>query len=112
MRITITGSQLEIISALKTYVSKRLEPLTKHLQPFEKNGETLLKVEIARSTKHHKKGEKVYYVELTLRLPKKTIRIEQYNANVRKAIDEANRRIKSEITDFKDLIVEKNKKRK
>ena len=110
MRITITGTKLEITPALTVYVSQRLQPLSRHLQPFEKNGEVLLRVEIARSTKHHKKGDEVYYVELTLQLPKKTIRIEQYHANVRKAVDEAHRRMKSEISDYKDLVIEKKKR--
>lgn len=110
MRITITGTQLEITPALNIYVLKRLESLANHIKPFEKSGEMLLRAEIARSTKHHKKGEEVYYVEFTIALPKKTIRIEQYNANVRKAVDEAQRRIKSAISDYKDLLVEKKKK--
>lgn len=109
MRITITGTKLEVTPPLAIYVSRRLKSLTGHVRPFETNGEVLLCVEIARSTKHHKKGDEVYYVELNLKLPKKTIRIEQFNANVRTAIDEAQRRIKSEISDYKDLLVEKKK---
>jgi len=107
MQISITSTHIELTQALQIYIDKRCRALNRYIRPFEENGELLLRVEVARSTRHHKKGEEVYYVELTIRLSKKVIRIEQYDANMRQAIDEAQRRMVSVLTGYKNLLIKK-----
>ncbi len=112
MRISITGTRLELTQAIQTYAEKKSSILNRLVRSFEKSGELLLRIEIARSTRHHKKGDAVYYVEFTLALPKKVIRIEEYDANVRVAIDKAQQRIKSALTDYKNKFTEHKQKGK
>ena len=50
MRISLQGSKLLLTDALKEYVTKRLMPLERYLKRFERDGDVLLEVEIARST--------------------------------------------------------------
>lgn len=92
-----------ITDALRQYIERRLGVLGRYASSLEKNGELVLYVEIARTTQHHKKGE-VYYVECTLTLPKKVLRIEQYHSNVRTGVDEAQRRMKQVLEDYKEKV--------
>jgi len=100
---------LELTDALREYIHKRLEPLGKILKRLEEKGEYSLHVEVARATRHHRKGEKVYYVEVTLALPRKTIRIEQYDEDVRKGVDAAKKRLQVAIEQYKEKMQEKRK---
>ena len=98
-----------LTDALKEYITKRLAPLDRFLKRFERDGDVLLEVEVARSTRHHRKGD-VYYIELNLSLPKKMIRIEHNDADVRAGIDVAHRRLKEAVEEHKKLIDTKNKR--
>lgn len=111
MRISLQGSKLLLTDALKEYVTKRLMPLERYLKRFERDGDVLLEVEIARSTRHHRKGD-VYYIELNLSLPKKMIRIEQDDADVRAGIDVAHQRLKAAVEAYKELVDAKKKHEK
>jgi ribosomal subunit interface protein len=109
MRTVIKTTRLTLTDALFSYVEKRLSALNKYVKGFERNGELLLEAEIARTTRHHRKGE-VYYVELTLRLPKKTVRIEQSHEDLRAGIDAAQKRCKLMVEEYKKKLVDKTKK--
>jgi putative sigma-54 modulation protein len=100
MKIVIKATQLDLTPPLKIYIERRLAPLERLVRSFEKAGELMLNVEVARATRHHKKGD-VFYVELTMRVPQKTMRLEQNSPDVRIAIDKAKDRLKSELQRFK-----------
>jgi len=100
MKTTIKATQLEITTPLKEFIKTKIDSLDKNLGKLASKEEIIMKVEIARSTKHHNKGE-VYYVELTLNIAKKILRIEQNGHDVREAIDIAKDRMKNEIEKLK-----------
>ncbi len=102
MKINILGSKLDLTPSIKKYIEDKFTPLGKVLSRFEKEGEIALFVEIARSTKHHKKGD-VFYAEVTLELPKKTMRVEHYNEDVRTSIDAVKDILKEEIKKYKEI---------
>ncbi len=108
MRISLQGSKLLLTDALKEYTIKRLASLDRFLKRFEHDGEVLLEVEIARVTRHHRKGD-VYYVEFTLSLPKKMIRIEHTDSDVRAGIDAAHQRLKVAVEEYKHMLEDKQK---
>ncbi len=106
MKITIKNTQISPSPALTEYIQKRFSSLAKIIKKVEEKFVPLLSVEIARSTKHHQKGN-VYYVEVNLKLPKKNLRIEQYDSQVRAAVDKAKKRLKVALEKYKEELEEK-----
>ncbi|MFA6136032.1 MAG: HPF/RaiA family ribosome-associated protein [Candidatus Paceibacterota bacterium] len=101
MKIIVKSTGLELSEALNEFISIKLSSLSKFIVKFEKKSEAILKVEVARSTKHRHKGD-VYYVELSLALPKNDLRIEQYDEDIRSGIDKAKRKMALEIKKIDD----------
>lgn len=108
MKITIKATQLEITAPLKEFIEIKINSLDKNLGKLADKDEILMKIEIARTTKHHNKGE-VYYVELTLSIAKKILRIEQNGEDVREAINLAKDRMKNEIEKLKENLISHKK---
>lgn len=104
MKLQILASRLALSDALKEYVAMKLGVLARYLERFEKEGEKLLVVEIARSTAHHRHGD-VYYAEATLRLPGKTLRAEHRNSDIHAAIDVVKDVMKIEIKKYKERLL-------
>jgi len=105
MKITIKNTQISPSPALADYIQKKFSSLSKIIKKIEEKFIPHLNIEIARSTKHHQKGN-VYYVEINLKLPKKTLRIEQYDNQVRVAIDKAKKRLKVALERYKEELEE------
>jgi len=108
MKLVIQSTLLELTDALREYVHRRLDPIAKVLISFEARGECTLRIEIARTTRHHRKGD-VYYVEATMVLPRKTIRIEQYDEDIRAGIDVLRKRLHVSIEQYKERMEDKER---
>lgn len=106
MNIRIKSTQIELTDPLKDYIQKRLSQVEKILTSFEQEKELILDVEVARTTRHHHKGE-VYYVELMMVVDGHTLRVEQTDEDMRAAVDEAKDRLKVEARRFKEKMQEK-----
>jgi ribosomal subunit interface protein len=109
MKIVIKAIQIELTESLENYVNQKFSTLAKLVKSFEVNGELTLRVELARTTRHHNKGD-VYYVESTLPIVRNLIRIEQIGQDMHAAIDVAKDRMKVEIEKFKERTQSKDKK--
>lgn len=109
MKILTKATQMELTESLENYINRKFSSLAKILGSFEANGELVLKVELARTTRHHNKGE-VYYVECALPIVGHLIRIEQTGEDMHAAIDIAKDRMKVEVERFKERIQSKDKK--
>lgn len=101
MKIIIKGTHLDVTPALREYIHLKLLPISKFISSFEAGGEKNLKVEVARTTRHHIKGD-VFYVELSLPIGKKVFYIEQRDQDVRAAIDKSKDRLKLELKRFNE----------
>jgi ribosomal subunit interface protein len=108
MRITIQGIHLDITAALEEYVKRRFVSLERVLKKFESRQDLILRVDIARSTRHHQKGD-VFSVSVSLRIGRTTLRVEQTGNDVRQAIDDAQKRFKKIVEDHKDRVEKKDK---
>lgn len=106
MRLVIQSKLLEVTEPVREYAEKRFGTLKRLLGRFEESGERVLQLEISRATRHHRKGE-VYYVEATLPMPGKIIRIEQYDENIRAGIDATKNRLTAAVEEYKDRLEEK-----
>lgn len=101
MHINIKGTELDVTPALSEYIAKRLEPLARFVKRYEEKKEIQMFVEVARTTKHHKKGN-VFYAEVTLELPGKMLRAEATDSDARAAIDLAKDIVKREMEEYKE----------
>ena len=95
-RIKITG--MEMTPAISDYVHKRIDALTKFIDP---SLQSLAEVEIGRITKHHNKGD-VYKAEMHLTVGKDLYRIDVIESDLYVAIDMMKDRVIQEVTKMKD----------
>ncbi len=102
VNIIIKATKLDLTPAIREYVEIKINALDHLLQRFETQGEIKIEVEIARTTQHHRHGN-VFYAKANLYLPKKILRAEHYDSDVRIAIDEIKNKLHLEITKYKEL---------
>ena len=104
MRIELKETNLRLIPVTKEYITKKLQSLQRFVKRYEEKGEIHMFVEIAKTTKHHQKGN-VFYAEITMELPKKIIRAEATNSDVRTALDEIKDLVKNECRQYKEKYI-------
>ncbi|MBI2515152.1 ribosome-associated translation inhibitor RaiA [Candidatus Wolfebacteria bacterium] len=102
MKINLKATNLDLTPAIREYLEKRIGSLEKFVKRFEIRGEVKLEVEIARTARHHRKGN-VFYAEVNLHLPKKILRAEHSDADIRAAIDKVKDKLKMELVKYKGL---------
>ena len=101
MRIITKYTKLDSTAAIEEYAKEKIGALDKLVRRYEAEGEIEARVELARTTRHHKKGA-VFYAEITLPLPGKTLRAEDEDFDVRVAVDRVRDKMKREIGKYKD----------
>jgi len=77
---------------------------------FEEKGEIKVEIEIARLTKHHRQGD-VFYAEANIHLPRKILRAEHSDWDVRVAIDKVKDKLQQEIKKYKEVMTAVSKKK-
>jgi ribosomal subunit interface protein len=97
----ITKKTLDVTPPLETYIEEKLMPLGKFVEPYEKDGEITLRLEVSRTTQHHQKGDEIFMASADLSLPGKVLRSEASAADIRKAIDEVRNMMHMEIQKYK-----------
>jgi len=105
MKIDLKYTQFQPSADIEEYAMKRLGSLERFLKSFEKSGEITMFVEIARSTKHHRKGN-VFYAEAMFQTDGKVMRAEATGPDIRLALDEVKEKLKKEIRRYKDKRIE------
>ena len=108
MNIAIQGVRLTLTESLEEYVNRRFATLDRLVGKFESRQDLTLRVDIARSTRHHQKGD-VFLVGISLRIGRTTLRVEQAGDDVRQAIDDAQKRFKKIVEDHKERIQKRDK---
>lgn len=98
MKINIKYTNLTSTSTIQKYIEDKIGLLNRFIKRLDEKGVVEAWVEIARTTKHHNKGN-VYHAECNLELSGKLLRAETENWDVRLAIDE--------IKDILDLEIKK-----
>ena len=76
-------------------------PLAKFVKAFDREGVVELKLEVSRTSNHHRKGDEVFMAAADLRLPGKILRGEASASDIRKAIDEVRDILHMEIEKYK-----------
>lgn len=110
MKLHIFSKEVEIGQGTREYIEQKFHMLDHFFKRLEKEGEILIEIEVARSTKHHQSGM-IYYAEATIKLPQKTLRAEYYERNIESAIDGVKDILKNEIVRYKEKYVLHNTKK-
>jgi len=117
MKINIKATNIELNDSLRFWVQEKLGELEKFLGVFgpgdliagEKE-KIEFWVEIGKTTRHHLKGD-VFRAEVQLYLPKKSLRAEAVNTDLRTAINETKDELQREIKKYKEKRLGKARKR-
>jgi len=108
MKINVKATNLDLTPSLNIYIEKKLMPLAKFIKRFDIVGEVEIWVEVARTTKHHHKGQ-VFRAEADLSLPGRILRAEEELPDLRAAIDAVKDKFRLEIKKYKTWTLEKNR---
>lgn len=111
MKIQLTGTRFGLTPAIHALVERKMGSLARLVRRFESQGEVTAFLEVAKTTKHHKRGP-VFYAEATLRLPGKTLRVEEYDADLGTAVDRMKDRLKNDLQKFKERTVDRKRPRR
>lgn len=106
MQIIIKATQIELTPSMTAYVEDRIKPLEKYIERFEEGGEAIARVELARTTQHHRHGD-VFCAEVNLTVDGEVIRATREGEEMYAVIDDVKDVLKSELQKFKELRVEK-----
>jgi ribosomal subunit interface protein len=86
MKMHIKTTGLGVTPSFQGYIEQKLGFLAKFVKRFDETGQAELWVEVARTTRHHHKGE-VFMAEADLRLPKKILRAVERGDDVHAVVD-------------------------
>lgn len=95
MRITFKGTNLTLTPAIEAYAESKFGGLDRF---FETQEEVEVRLELGRTTRHHKQGEDVYRAEVNLELPGRMIRAEASALDLHAAIDLVKDELKRELS--------------
>ena len=101
MTIRIKATKVGLSPALRTHVEEKLGALEKLLKQWDEAGAVRMDVEIARTTRHHKKG-RIYYAEANLALPGGMLRAREEHWDIRTAVIKVRTKLKKEIDKYKE----------
>lgn len=102
MRITIKATDLDVTPALKEFIDEKIGLLEKFVKRWDAEGSVEVWVEVGRTTRHHQKGN-VFRAEADLRLPKKILRAEDEDFDIRVAVDRVRDKLEREIEKYKEM---------
>lgn len=105
MRINITTIKLDLTPVFKKYIEKRFLPLRKLIGRFDSGEVAELRVEVSRTTRHHRRGD-VFLGAATLRLPKTILRAEETADEPHAAVDAVRDTLRREIMKYKTKLAE------
>lgn len=101
MRLTLRQKDLELTDALREYVARKIvRPTERLLKRAGPEDTVMLDVEVARTTRHHHKGE-IYRASATLSLAGRTIRASAEDTEIYAACDALEDELKREIMHLK-----------
>ena len=101
MKIEISSKNIELLPSLNAYIEEKIGMLQKHVQKFESEGETSVRVRIGRTSEHHHKGE-IFEVSADLALPGTSLHADKTDADLHTAVDLVRDALAYEAEKYKD----------
>ena len=99
MKIITKYTNLDATPAIDAYIDGKIGSLSKFIKAWEVNNEVVVRVEIARTTKHHVKGD-IFYAEANVGAPGKLLRAAHKDWDIRVAIDKVKDELQRQIKMF------------
>lgn len=99
MDIKIKSTGIDLPQTIVNYIYDKIGSLGKFWQDLQPKNVVKIRVEIGRTTKHHKKGA-VYRAECNIGLPGRILRAEARNWNLRVAIDEVKDELQRQLKKY------------
>ncbi len=96
MRLTIKATNIAHTNAIDTYLTKSMSHLERVLEPEEKSH--VARLDVGKTSKHHKEGKKIFYAEITFHVKKKDFRAVAKASDLYSAIDAMKDMIIREVT--------------
>ncbi len=96
MIITIHGTGIELTPAIREYAEEKITSLEKFFDNITK-----AEIDVGMQSHHHNKGE-IFYAEVTLDIPGRTLRVVKEEQDLYKAIDKVKDHLKVELEDVKE----------
>lgn len=101
MKKNLLYKSIEPVESLQVFVEKKFAFLDKLVAKLDPEDGATLHVELARTTRHHSKGD-VFYAEANLVLPGKSFRATQKGENLRAAITDVREKLKESVEKYKE----------
>ena len=100
MRLSLKGTNIQVLESTAEYVDRKL---VKTVERFMSGGDAAvsLKIEVERTTRHHRKG-KIFRAEANLSFGKKVLYAEAFGETLNEAIDLLEEELEREIKKFKE----------
>lgn len=95
MRLTIKATNIEHSNAIDTYLAKKMAEVDRILDPKEKS--QIARLDVGKTSKHHKEGKGVFYAEITFHVKKKEFRAVAKAGDLYEAIDKMKSMVTREI---------------
>lgn len=117
MRIEIKGTNVKLNKELKDFVERKINGLAKFLNILEKDSGqkkplSEAKVEIGKTTRHHRRGP-FYRAECQIDVPGgKKLRAESRSEDLRTAITEVKDELQEQLKKYKGKIISQHKRGK
>ena len=98
--MTIKATHIEHTNAIDAYLAKRLRELESILEPKEQS--EVARIDIGKTSKHHKDGIDLFYAEITFHVKGKDFRAVAKAGDLYAAIDKMRDDIVREVTRYHD----------
>ncbi len=107
MRITIKATNIDHTNAIDSYVNKRMRDLEKLLDIKEKS--ELARIEVGKSTTHHRLGKDIFFAEVMFHVSKKDFRATTKADDLYAAIDKMRDEIVREVSRYHERLRKQKK---
>jgi len=108
MNIKLKFTNLEPTASLEAYADAKFRMLEKMLIHLDPEGTADLHVELARTTKHHHKGD-IYEVKANLHIPGKTFQVSETEEELYAGVDMAKDTLYRALEKFKDFKTDRSR---
>lgn len=108
MKIIITGKNIELTEAIKSFVNSKIGLISKFLSQKEYDLAEV-RVEVGLQSKHHKSGQ-IYYAEANLKLGRNLFRGQAEDFDLYVAVDKVRNELESQVKKIREKTRQSSRK--
>lgn len=105
--LSFKGTKIELTDTIKDYVMDKLGTIASLTKDFDPVAE--VRVEVGKTTNHHKKGE-IYRCEFHMHVPNKVLRAEETAEDLYEAIDLCRDDLQRQVKKYKGQLQDRSQK--